>query len=407
MALAHQLQLHQIGCLHRPTLACPSRLQASCNASQRNAAALRATPRPSLARTVAKAVTETEAVGAPTSSIDWDNLGFGIQGVAPSMFVATFDTETGEWSEGGVQPYGPLPMYPSAQVLNYGQAIFEGLKAQRSTRDRIVLFRPTSNAERMQAGAARMSMAAPPEDLFVRGVEAAVRSNASYVPPQGKGSLYLRPLLIGSGPILGVGPAPSYTFIVYAASVGAYFKGGQLSPIDLLVETRFHRAAPRGTGGTKCAGNYSPGLGSLAAAKAEGYSDVLYLDAKHDNFLEEVSSCNVFAVYGKTIRTPPLAGTILPGVTRRSVIELARAKGYTVEEAPVSVAEALAADEVFTTGTAVVLCSVGSLTYQGTKQRYGTEGQPGPVALELYEALTGLQQERTEDPFGWVHHVPL
>lgn len=321
------------------------------------------------------------------------------------MFVATYDSQTGEWTEGTLQPYGPLPMSPAAQVLNYGQSIFEGLKAQRSYQGRVVLFRPEANAERMSAGAARMSMAAPSEELFVRAVEQTVRSNAGYVPPQGKGSLYIRPLLLGSGAILGVGPAPSFTFVVYASAVGAYFKGGQLTPIDLLVETRFHRAAPRGTGGTKCAGNYSPGLGALAAAKAEGYADVVYLDAKTDAYLEEVSSCNIFAVFGNTIRTPPLRGTILPGVTRRSVIELARKLGYEVEETPVSVDEALTADEIFTTGTAVVLSSVGSLTYKGHRHTFCEDNKPGSVSLRLYEALTGIQQERLDDPFGWVHPV--
>lgn len=216
----------------------------------------------------------------------------------------------------------------------------------------------------------------------------------------------MRPLLVGSGPILGVGPAPSFTFVVFASAVGAYFKAGQLTPIDLLVETRFHRAAPRGTGGTKCAGNYSPGIGALVAAKAEGYTDVVYLDAKTDSLLEEVSSCNIFAVFGRTIRTPPLQGTILPGVTRRSVIELARSLGYTVEEAALPVEEALRADEVFTTGTAVVLCSVGSMTYKGRRKTYA-QGEPGPVTLQLYTALTQLQTEVDPDPFGWVHPVDL
>ena len=234
-----------------------------------------------------------------------------------------------------------------------------------------MLFRPEANAERMAEGAARLSMVPPPKELFLEAVRATVEANAAFVPPQGKGSLYLRPLLVGSGPILGLGPAPSYTLVVYCASVGSYFKGGQLTPIDLIVEEQFHRSAPGGMGGTKCAGNYSPvlvtqvrgGPGIVAvavwwwqglwqglwqgprqgpaawlsgsvlslscrpaslsetlrlpcplhrpcllqlAAKKEGYSDVVYLDAKTDTYLEEVSSCNIFVVKGKTIRTPPL-----------------------------------------------------------------------------------------------------
>lgn len=345
------------------------------------------------------------AQAAPPAEVDWDSLGFGLSRVGATMWMASCDATSGKWSTGELQPYGPLPMYPSAQALNYGQAVFEGMKAQRTAKDRIVLFRPDANADRMIEGAKRLSMVPPPKELFLEAVTKVVEANADWVPPQGKGSLYLRPLLIGSGPILGLGPAPAYTLVVYCASVGAYFKGGQLTPIDLIVEEHFHRAAPGGMGGTKCAGNYSPVLVTQLAAKKDGYSDVVYLDAKTDTYLEEVSSCNIFVVKGKTIRTPPLKGTILPGVTRRSIIELARSRGYTVEEEPVSVTEAMEADEIFTTGTAVVVSPVGSLTYQGERRQFGEPGQPSPVALELYDQLTGLQQERYPDPFGWVYPV--
>lgn len=220
------------------------------------------------------------------------------------MFVGEADAQ-GNWT-GGLQPYGTIQLEPSAQVLNYGQSVFEGMKAQRSARGRIVLFRPDCNAARMQEGAGRLSMAAPPADFFIDAVQQTVVANAELVPPQGSGSLYLRPLLLGTGPILGLGPAPSYQLYVYCAAVGAYFKGGQLTPIDLIVESRFHRAAPGGMGGTKCAGNYSPVLVVQLAAKKAGYADVVYLDAKTDTYLEEVSSCNIFVVKGKTIKTPPL-----------------------------------------------------------------------------------------------------
>lgn len=354
---------------------------------------------------LARAQSTAEGSLAPSKDIDWDALGFNIDKVGGTMYLATCNASDGIWT-GNLQPYGPLPVFPSAQVLNYGQSVFEGMKAQRSVQDdSIVLFRPDCNADRMRDGALRLSMIPPTKELFIEAVESTVRANASLVPPVGKGALYLRPLLMGTGPILGLGPAPSYTFCVYCAAVGAYFKGGQLTPIDLIVETLFHRAAPGGMGGTKCAGNYSPVLVTQLAAKKDGYADVVYLDAKSDTYLEEVSSCNIFVVKDKTIKTPPLGGTILPGVTRRSVIDLARSKGYRVEEAPVSVHEAMEADEIFTTGTAVVVSPVGSLTYEGRRKQFGTTGEPSPVALELYEALTGLQQERLEDPFGWVHHV--
>lgn len=340
---------------------------------------------------------------APKADIDWDNLGFGLDHAGQVMYCATW-TNTNGW-EGRLQDYGPLPLMPSAQALNYGQSIFEGLKARRTEDGRIVLFRPDRNAARMRDGANRLLMPEVPEQMFIKSVEDTVVANAEYVPPVGKGSLYLRPLLFGSGPILGLGPAPSYTFTVFCAAVGSYFKGGQLTPINLKVEEQFHRAAPGGMGGTKAAGNYSPVLLTQRSAQAMGFSDVVYLDAKTDSQLEEVSSCNIFIVKGKTIKTPPLVGTILPGVTRESILQLAAKKGYSVEETSVSVSEALEADEVFTTGTAVVVSAVGSLAYKGKKRVYGDGQKPTPVALELYEALTGIQSGTATDPFGWVHTV--
>jgi len=351
----------------------------------------------------------SKAVAAPgdrrtKANVDWDSLGFGLKDVAGSMYIATWTAEKG-WDEGTIQPYGPISIMPSAQVLNYGQAAFEGMKAQESAKGRVVIFRPDKNAERLKAGALRLSMPPVPEAQFVSAVQSLVSANKDWVPPIGKGSLYIRPLLMGSGPILGLGPAPSYTFAIYAAAVGAYFKGGQLTPIDLIVEEQFHRAAPGGMGGTKAAGNYSPVLVTQLDAKKHGYSDVVYLDATSDTYLEEVSSCNIFIVKGKTIKTPPLSGTILPGVTRRSIIELARLRGYTVEETPVSVTEAMEADEVFTTGTAVVVCSVGSLTYRGNRKQYTSGDAPGKVSLEMYTSLTDIQTEKAADPGNWVIEV--
>ena len=337
------------------------------------------------------------------SAVDFDDLGFGCEHVGRTrMFVAKHNPLG--WS-GDLRPYGPLEFDPAAQVLNYGQSIFEGMKAQRTPTGDIVLFRPDQNALRMMDGALRMAMPQVPENFFVKAVVETVQANAHLVPPHGKGSLYVRPLLLGSGAILGLGPAPEYTFLVYVAPVGAYFKGGQLDPIDLVVEQTFHRAAPGGTGGTKAAGNYSPVLPAQLRAKAEGFADVIYLDAVSNLYLEEVSSCNIFVVKGNRISTPPLTGTILPGITRKSVIELARSRGYEVHEEPVSIDAAMDADEMFTCGTAVVLCPVGSITYGGAKKQYGAPGEPTPVALELYQALTDLQLQKSADPFGWVYPV--
>jgi branched-chain amino acid aminotransferase len=268
-----------------------------------------------------------------------------------------------------------------------------------------VTFRPQENAKRFAEGAGRMSMPPVPKEIFEDAILRAISANRDFVPPVGLGSLYIRPLLIGSGAILGLGPAPSYTFLVYVSPVASYFKGGQLTPIDLIVEEDYHRAAPGGTGSTKCVGNYSPVLKVQLQAKKDGYSDVIYLDAKENKYIEEVSSCNFFVVKGKTIATPELGGTILPGITRKSIIELAKDKGYTVEERKVSVEEVIEADECFCTGTAVVVVPVGSVTRRGKKTIY-SEGKIGKTGQMLYDELTGIQQGQIKDTKGWITNVP-
>ena len=207
-------------------------------------------------------------------------------------------------------------------------------------------------------------------------------------------------IFIGTGPVLGLAPAPSYTFLIYVSPVGAYFKGGKLTPISLYVELQKHRAAAGGIGDVKYIGNYAQVLRCQLPAKKAGFSDVVYLDAKEDKYIEEVSSCNLFAVNGKTIATPEL-GTILPGITRSSVIAIAKSRGYEVVERPVSIDEVVQADEVFCTGTAVVVSPVGSITHKG-KEHSINEGKVGIVAQELYDALTDLQHERIDDEFGWL-----
>jgi len=330
-------------------------------------------------------------------------MGFGLTETA-YMMKAECDVD-GEWSFARVEPYGDLSLSPAAGVLNYGQGIFEGMKAFRTVDGGVVTFRPDQNAARFADGAERMSMPAVPPEIFVDAVKKCISANRDFIPPEGKGSLYLRPLLIGTGPILGLAPAPSYTFLVYCSPVAAYFKGGQLTPIDLVVEENYHRAAPGGTGSTKCVGNYSPVLKVQLAAKKAGYSDVIYLDAVNNKYIEEVSSCNFFVVKGDKIATPALGGSILPGITRKSVIEMARSKGFEVEERDVSVDEVLEADECFCTGTAVVVVPVGSVTFRGERTAF-QEGGIGPVGQSIYDELTGLQSGKIEDKLGWLEGVP-
>ncbi|BAB10685.1 branched-chain amino acid aminotransferase [Arabidopsis thaliana] len=328
------------------------------------------------------------------AEIDWDKIDFGLK---PTDYMYAMKcSRDGEFSQGQLQPFGNIDINPAAGVLNYGQGLFEGLKAYRKQDGNILLFRPEENAIRMRNGAERMCMPSPTVEQFVEAVKTTVLANKRWIPPPGKGSLYIRPLLMGTGAVLGLAPAPEYTFLIFVSPVGNYFKEG-VAPINLIVETEFHRATPGGTGGVKTIGNYAA---AQSIAKAKGYSDVLYLDCLHKRYLEEVSSCNIFIVKDNVISTPEIKGTILPGITRKSIIEVARSQGFKVEERNVTVDELVEADEVFCTGTAVVLSPVGSITYKSQRFSYGEDGF-GTVSKQLYTSLTSLQMGLSEDNMNW------
>ncbi|CAM8894421.1 unnamed protein product [Rhodiola kirilowii] len=330
--------------------------------------------------------------------VDWDNIGFGLVDT-DYMYVAKCTENDPVFSGGQLQKFGNIEVNPAAGVLNYGQGLFEGLKAYKKHDGNVLLFRPEENALRMQMGAERLCMPAPTVEQFVEAVKITVLANKRWIPPPGKGSLYIRPLLMGSGAVLGLAPAPEYTFLIYVSPVGNYFKEG-LSPINLLIATDVHRATPGGTGGIKTIGNYASVLKAQAAAKAKGFSDVLYLDCVNKQYLEEVSSCNIFVVKGNNISTPAIKGTILPGITRKSIIDVACSQGFQVEERSVSVEELIDADEVFCTGTAVVISPVGSVTYQDKRYTY-KDGGTGIITQQLYSDLTRLQMGVTEDRMKW------
>ncbi|XP_039069887.1 branched-chain-amino-acid aminotransferase 2, chloroplastic-like [Hibiscus syriacus] len=334
------------------------------------------------------------------ADVDWDKLGFGL---TPTEYMYVMKCSKDEnFKEGRLNRYANLEISPSSGVLNYGQGIYEGTKAYRAEDGRILLFRPAQNASRMKHGAERMLMPSPSIQQFVDAVKETVFANKRWIPPPGKGSLYVRPLLLGTGPILGLAPAPEYTFIVYASPVRNYFKEGT-APLNLYIDEEFVRASPGGAGGVKSITNYAPVLKAIARAKERGFSDVLYLDAMNRKYLEEVSSCNIFIVKGNHISTPPTNGTILAGVTRKSILEIARVQGYQVEERAIPVDDLVDADEVFCTGTAVGVAPVGSITYQSKRIEFKTEGSL--VSKELYSTLVGLQTGRIEDKKGWTVEI--
>lgn len=334
--------------------------------------------------------------------IDWDSLSFALTPTR-TMFTASCDFD-GEWSVGESVPYGDISVSPASGVLNYGQGVFEGTKAYRSARDRVVLFRPEANAERLRQSAVRLCIPPLPEGMFLHSLETVVRENSDFVPPADKGSLYLRPLLWGTGPMLGVRPAPSYTYLVFCSPVGPYFKTEERA-IHLKVERRFHRAAPRGIGNAKAIGNYSGTLLPLVEAKREGFDEVLYLNAADEHLVEEVGAANLFIVKGGEVATPRLGGSILCGVTRDSVLHIARdLTGLSVTETNVSLEAVLAADEVFCTGTAAAVTPVARISIDGQTCQIG-DGSIGRVTQLISRMLKGIQREERDDPYGWVHPV--
>ena len=316
------------------------------------------------------------------------------------MFVANGSWEDG-WSEGRMVDFQPLNLSPAACVLNYGQGLFEGMKARRTPDGKITLFRPEMNARRAAEGARRLVMPEVSESMFIKAVKKVAEENKRWVPPHGKGELYLRPILFGSSARLGVSPAEEYMFVVFAVPVGPYFKGG-MTPISLRVSQNHHRAAPGGSGGVKAIGNYAPGMMPSRRAKSEGYSEIIYLDAVEHNYVEEVGAANFFCVKDGVVYTPELTGTILPGITRLSIIELARSMGLTVIEEKVSIDFALSCDEAFCAGTAAVISPIGSIQHGDIEEDFGGVGD---TTLALYERLTGIMGGALEDSFNWTVEV--
>ncbi|KAL8096299.1 branched-chain-amino-acid aminotransferase 2, chloroplastic-like [Apium graveolens] len=338
--------------------------------------------------------------GDEYADVDWNNLGFGLM---PSDYMYTMKCSDYEnFEQGKLSRYGNIEMSPSAGVLNYGQGLFEGIKAYRRDNGGLFLFRPEQNAMRMQIGAERMCMPAPSVEQFVDAVKHTALANRRWIPPPGKGSLYIRPLLIGSGPILGLGPAPEYTFLIYASPVGNYFKEGT-APLNLYVEDEFFRSSHGGVGGVKSITNYAPVLKAQGRARSRGFSDVLYLNSVDKRNLEEASSCNIFIVKDGVISTPKPNGSILEGITRKSIIDIARDLGYQVEERSVPVDDLMDADEVFCSGTAVGVAPVGSITYQNKSVQYKMDAEL--VSRRLYSTLTGIYRGAVEDKWGWVVEI--
>ncbi|TCO48043.1 branched-chain amino acid aminotransferase [Actinocrispum wychmicini] len=340
------------------------------------------------------------------------NPGFGLY-FTDHMVTIRWSTDRG-WHSAALEPYHPLTLDPAATVLHYGQAVFEGLKAYRHPDGSIAAFRPDANARRLQNSARRMAMPELPTELFVQSLEELVTVDARWVPDDGEESLYLRPFMISDESTLGVNrPANHYLYAVIASPAGAYFAGG-VKPVKVWLCDDYVRAAPGGTGAAKFAGNYAASFAGQAEAVAQGCDQVVWLDAVERRWVEEVGAMNLFFVFGSgddvRLVTPELSGALLPGITRDSLITLARDLGYTVEERRISTeewekkAESGELTEVFGCGTAAVITPVGSVKYRDGEFSIGG-GQAGEVSMRLRRALCDIQRGSAVDTHNWIHRL--
>ena len=334
-------------------------------------------------------------------------LSFGTH-FSDHMFLLDFSPDRG-WHSPRIEPYRALSLEPSALCFHYGQTIFEGLKAYKNEKDEVYLFRWRQNLERMNRSADRMCMPELEAGIFGEALHELISLDSDWIPSSKGSSYYMRPVMIANEEVVGMRSSSTYLFYIIGCPVGPYYPHG-FSPVNIWVSDSDVRASRGGTGEAKTGGNYGGSLRAQKEAKAKGFDQVLWLDALEQRYVEEVGTMNIFFLMDGVLVTPPLAGTILPGVTRDSVIDIAREWGIPVEERPIAIDEVFAAvdkgrmQEVFGAGTAVVIAPVGGLSYRGRQVNIGN-GAVGPIAQKLYHYLLDLQRGDIEDKFGWVERV--
>ena len=333
-------------------------------------------------------------------SVDWKNLPFGYM---KTDYNLRSYFRNGKWGKVEVTDSEYINLHMAATCLHYGQEAFEGMKAFRGKDNKIRIFRWRDNAKRMRDTAIGIKMAAIPEEIFREAIFKAVKLNEKYVPPYGHGaSLYVRPLLIGSGAEVGVKPAREFLFLVFVTPVGPYFKEG-FHPVDVMICRDFDRAAPLGTGSIKVGGNYAASLTSLEVAHNLGFATALYLDAKEKKYIDEAGPANFFGIKENKYITPK-SKSILPSITNMSLMEMAGDMGMTVERRPVEVSELPTFEEVGACGTAAVITPIKKICDPAMNKiyEYCKDGNPGPVSSKLYYKLTAIQNGDSEDKFGWI-----
>jgi branched-chain amino acid aminotransferase len=350
-------------------------------------------------------ITKTTAPKAKPA--DESKLGFG-KISSDHMFLMDYSIEQG-WHDARIVPYAPFQLDPACVIFHYAQELFEGLKAYRTADNKIQLFRPDCNGQRFADSSERMCIPTIPVEDFVQACKALVEVEKEWVPHNDGTSLYIRPFVFATDIGVGVHPSHTYKFVIILSPVGAYYPEG-VNPVKIYVEDEYTRASIGGTGFTKAAANYAISLAAQEKAQALGYTQVLWLDSVEKKYVEEVGTMNVAFKINGTVITPALGGSILPGITRKSMVELLKYWGHPVEERKLSIDELIEAaqngtlEEAFGTGTAAVISPIGELYYEG-KTYTINNFKTGDLTQKIYDALTGIQWGKVEDPFGWV--VPL
>ncbi len=351
----------------------------------------------------------TKAEQSRMSGIDYSNLGFG-KFFSDHMFVV--DYADGAWGDPRIEPYGAMDIEPANCTLHYGQTIFEGMKAYRSAKGGVNLFRPYMNAKRMNNSAVAVCIPTIDEEIFVDGIRELIAIDHEFIPKERGHSLYLRPFAFGTGNFLGVQASSKYRFMVITSPVASYYAEG-LNPVRIKVDEEHIRAVRGGLGQAKTAANYAASLYAGMQAKKEGFAQVLFLEAVTRNFVDEIGAMNIMFVINNELITPPLTqGSILPGITRDSVLQLGRDWGMNVSERSIGVDEILEAHragtltEAFGTGTAAVISPVGEFVYRG-ESLVINDRKIGPLAQKFYDTLTGIQYGELDDPNGWIENIKI
>lgn len=338
---------------------------------------------------------------------DETKLGFG-HIFTDHMFVMNYDKGEG-WHDARIVPYGEISLSPAAMCLHYGQEIFEGLKAYRTADGSVQLFRPEENFKRMNNSAKRMVIPEIDEEFMLEALKKLISIEKDWVPHTEGASLYIRPFIFATDPYVGVKPADHYLFMIILSPSGAYYSTG-LNPVKIYVEKNYVRAVRGGTGFAKTAANYAISLAGQEEAHEQDYEQVLWLDGVERKYIEEVGSMNIFFVIDGEVITPELTGSVLPGITRKSAVEICKKKGYKVSERRITIEEVAKAydegklDEVFGTGTAAVISPVGHLKW-GDKVMEINDNKIGPVSQMLYDTMTGIQWGTIPDEFGWITKI--